>query len=117
VGEKVGLEVGALVERAIAHRTFVGRLLHVKDLVNCESPRLTETFTTLGTFKWFFLAVDIPVVSEMVLSSEGFPADVARVRPFIRVSPLVDQQIVAFGELSVAVLADELFLWFKLAGD
>jgi hypothetical protein len=53
----------------------------------------------------------------MVLSSEGFPADVARVRPFIRVSPLVDQQIVAFGELSVAVLADELFLWFKLAGD
>lgn len=60
MGEKVGLEVGALVERAIAHRTFVGRLLHVKDLVNCESPRLTETFTTLGTFKWFFLAVDVP---------------------------------------------------------
>lgn len=44
------------------------------------------------------------------MSSEGLPADVARVRPFVRVRPLVDQQIVTLGELPVAILAYELLL-------
>lgn len=46
----------------------------------------------------------------MILPPEGFPADVAGVRPFVSMGPLVDQQVVALGELPVAVLADELLL-------
>lgn len=44
----------------------------------------------------------------MVLPSERFAADVAGVGPLVGVRPLVDQQIVALGELSVAKFADEL---------
>ena len=46
----------------------------------------------------------------MILTTEGLAANVARVRPFVGVGPLVDEQIVGFGELAVAELADELLL-------
>ena len=46
----------------------------------------------------------------MILTAEGFAANVARVGPLVRVRPLVDEQIVGFGELAVAELADELLL-------
>ena len=48
------------------------------------------------------------VVPEMVLSSEGLPADVAGEGPLVSVGPLVDKQIVAFGEVAGAKLANEL---------
>jgi len=51
------------------------------------------------------------MISQMILSAEGLPTYVARVRPLIGVRPLVDQQIVAFRELPMAELADELLLW------
>lgn len=46
------------------------------------------------------------VVSEMVLSTERLAADVARVRPFVRVRPDVYEQVVRLAELPVAVRAD-----------
>ncbi len=46
----------------------------------------------------------------MVLTAESLAADVARVRPLIGVSSLVDEQVVGLGELAVAELADELLL-------
>ena len=46
----------------------------------------------------------------MILPPESLAANVARVRPLVRVRSLVDQQIVRLGELPVAELADELFL-------
>lgn len=46
----------------------------------------------------------------MVLPAEGLSAYVARVRPLVGVRPLVNQQVVALGELPIAELADELFL-------
>ena len=46
----------------------------------------------------------------MILTTEGLAANVTRVRPFVGVSPLVNEQIVGFGELTVAELADELLL-------
>lgn len=52
----------------------------------------------------------LPVISEMILPSESFAAYVARVRPLVGVRPLMDQQIVAFGELSAAELTNKLFL-------
>jgi len=46
----------------------------------------------------------------VVLTAERLAADVTRVRPFVRVCALVDQQVVALGEVATTVLADELFL-------
>ena len=60
VGKQVGLEVGALVETAAAHRTLVGGLLHVQDLVHGQSPRLTEPLATLSALERLLLRVDVP---------------------------------------------------------
>ena len=54
--------------------------------------------------------MNIAVVSQVVLPSESFSTDVAWVRSLVRVSSLVDQQVVAFGELPVAEFADEPLL-------
>lgn len=43
---------------------------------------------------------------------EGLVADVTRVWPLIRVGPLVDEQVVGFGKVSAAKLADKLFFRF-----
>ena len=47
------------------------------------------------------------MVSQMILASEGFAADIAGVGPLVSVSSLVDHHVVTFGELSMAELADE----------
>ena len=60
VGEQVGLEVGALVETAAAHRTLVGGLLHMQDLVHGQSPRLAEPLATLSALERLLLRVDVP---------------------------------------------------------
>ena len=52
----------------------------------------------------------LPVVSEMVLSPEAFVADLAGEGSFVRVSPFVDEQVVALCEVALAVLADEFLL-------
>lgn len=54
----------------------------------------------------------LPVVSEMILPPEGLVADVARVRPLVRVRALVDQQIVRLGKMAAAELAHKLLLGF-----
>ena len=46
----------------------------------------------------------------MVLTSKSLAADVTRVGALVRVRSLVDQQVVALGELPVAELADEPLL-------
>lgn len=104
------LQVGALVEAATADRTLVRRLLQVSDFVHGQSPRLAETLAAVGALERLLLRVNVPVIPQMILPPESLSADVARVGSLIRVSPLVDQQIVGLGELSVAVLADELLL-------
>ena len=50
------------------------------------------------------------MVSEMVLPTEGLVADVAGEGTLVCVSPLVDQQVVRLGKLSLAELADKLLL-------
>lgn len=85
-------------------------LLHVEDLVHRQGAALAETLAALATFERLLFAVDIPMIPEVVLPSESLAANIARVRPLVRVSPLVNQQIVRFRELSIAELTDELFL-------
>lgn len=48
----------------------------------------------------------------MILPPESLVADVTRVRPLICVGPLVDEQVVGFGKVSAAKLADKLFFRF-----
>lgn len=53
-----------------------------------------------------------PVVSQVVLSPEGLLADVAGVRPLVRVRALVDQQVVGLGEVSSAKLTNKFLFGF-----
>lgn len=112
-------EICALVEASIADGAFVGRLLQVRHFVHGECPRLTEALATVVALERLFFGVNVAVIAEMVLATEGLAADVAAVGAFVSVGPLVDQQVVALGELSVAVFADELLLWTRSsrAGD
>ena len=49
----------------------------------------------------------------MVLASKGFATNVTGVGPFVRVGALVDEEVVGFGEVTLAVAAD-VFLAFAL---
>lgn len=53
------LQVRALIEASIAHRTLVGRFLHVQNFVYGQRPRLAETLAAFGAFEWLFLRVNI----------------------------------------------------------
>ena len=60
VREQVGLQVAALVEASRAHRTFMGRLLHVEDLVHGQRTALAETLAALAALERLLLAVNVP---------------------------------------------------------
>ena len=55
------------------------------------------------------LKEDTPVIPEVILSSEAFPADVTRIWSLVCVCTLVNKQIVRLSEVPAAVLADILF--------
>ena len=110
VSEKVGLEIGALVELSLADRTLMRRLLHVKDLVDGQCSRLAESLATLGANERFLLGVDVAMVSQVILASEGLPTDVTRVRSLVCVCPFMNEQVVGLGELSVAEFTFEFLL-------
>lgn len=59
------------------------------------------------------------MIPQMILTTEGLAANVAAVWALVGVRSLVDQEIVRFGELTIAILADELLLWTRSsrAGD
>ena len=100
----------SLGERELADGTLVTVSLTMEDLVHSQGPALTEALLALPALVGLVLGVDVLVVSQMVLSSEGFTTDVAREGPLVRVSSLVDHDVVGLGELAVAKLADEPLL-------
>jgi len=108
VSQQVGLQVGSLIETSLADGALVRRLLHVENLVNCQSPRLTKTFPAVRTLERLFFRVNVAMVSQVILAPEGFAADIAGVGPLVSVSSLVDQQVVRLGELSVTELAESI---------
>ena len=83
----------------------------MKDLVHGKSPGLAESLATLGTLEGLLFGMDVAVITEMILPSEGLATNITIERALIRVSALVDEQVVRFGELSVAVLANKSLLW------
>lgn len=75
-----------------------------------------RVYTYVGMADKFYNPINLkilPVISEMILSSKRFSANVTGVRSFIRVGSFVDQQGVALGELPIAKFADELFFWSR----
>ena len=82
----------------------------MQDLVHSQRTTLTEALVAFPALVGLVLGVDVLVVPQMVLSSEGFTTDVAREGPLVRVSSLVDHHVVGLGELSVTKLADEPLL-------
>lgn len=110
VREKVRLEIASLIEAPAAHLTLVRRLLHMHDFMNRQSPTLAKPFAALVTFERLLLAVYISMISQMILPAESLPAYVTRVWSLVGVGPFVNQQVVALRKLSIAELADKLFL-------
>ncbi len=68
----------------------------------------SQTLHEVGMLVWF-----LPVVAEVVLSSEGLVTDITGIWPLVRVCPLVDQQVVRFGKMAATELADKLFLGLR----
>ena len=62
VGLQVGLQVGPLVKTPLTYRAPVWSLLIVKYLVNCQGPRLTESFPAVRAFKWFLFGMYVAVI-------------------------------------------------------
>lgn len=109
----VSLKISALIETAIAHGTLVRRLLEMGDFVNGESSRLTESLAAVVALERLLFGVNVSMISQVILTTEGLATDVATVWPLIGVSSLVNQKIVGFGEMTIAVFADELLLWSR----
>lgn len=60
VREQMRLEVTALVETALAHRTLVRRFFQVEDFVYGQRSRLTESFAAFRALERFLLGMNIP---------------------------------------------------------
>jgi len=83
----------------------------VENFVHCQGSTLTKSFITGPTFVWFVFAMDVLVVSQMILSSECLSTHITGEGPLISMCPLMDHHIITFCEFSVTVLADEPLLW------
>ena len=110
VGKKMSFEIWSLIEASLAHLALVRRLLHVKDLMNGQCSRLTESLPTFCADERLLLGVNVSMISQVVLPPECFAANIAWVGSFICVSAFMDEKIVRFRKLSVAKFANELFL-------
>ena len=97
----------SLGEGKFADGTLVTVCLTMQDLVHSQRTTLTEALVAFPALVGLVLGVDVLVVPQVVLSPEGFTADVAGERPLVRVGPLVDHHVVGLGELPVTKLADE----------
>ena len=110
VGKNMRFHRRFLVKMFVANRAGQHYVGGIEDFVDVKASGLTEAFTTICALVWLILGVDVLVVPEMVLPSEGLATNITRVGTFISVRPLVDQQVVGLGELSVTELADEPLL-------
>lgn len=54
----------------------------------------------------------LPVIPQVILSSEGLVANVTRVGPFIGVGSFMDQKVVGLGEVPATEFTHKLLLGF-----
>lgn len=79
-----------LIERLSTGRALVRGILHVQDLMNGQGSGLAKSFSTFKTFEWFVFGMDVLVISQVILSSKGFAANITVKGSFISVGPFVD---------------------------
>jgi len=91
--------------------TLVRGIFHMQDPVDSQRPGLAEPFATIVTFERLLFGVNVSVVSQVVLPSKGLAANITVERSLIGVRSLVDEQVVRFGEFSLAELTNVAFLW------
>lgn len=113
---QMSLEIGSLVEGTMANGALVWSFLQMGDLVHGQSTRLAESFAAIAALEWLLLGVNITMIAQMVLATESFAANVAGVGTLIGVGALMDEQIVGFGKVTIAVFANELLLWSGAGG-
>jgi len=89
----------------------------VQDLMNGQGSGLAKSFSTFKTFEWFVFGMDVLVISQVILSSKGFAANITVKGSFISVGPFVDEKVVRFGKFSLAKLTDVTFLWLGRGND
>lgn len=94
MGQQMGLEVGPLVEASLTNGTSVGRLLHVQDSVDGQGPRLAEAFAAFIALERLLFRVDVSVVTEVVLPTEGLAADITVEGSLIGVGSFMDEEVV-----------------------
>lgn len=105
------LEVRPLIEASIADGALVRRFLEMCHFVDSQRARLTKALATVVALERLLFGMNVPMIPQMVLTSECLAADVTRVWTLVGVRSLVNEEVVGFGELAIAILADELLLW------
>ncbi|RNA11092.1 hypothetical protein BpHYR1_054379 [Brachionus plicatilis] len=83
-------------------------MLLVYGLVHHQRSRLAKALAAHRTLERLFFRVNVAMVPQMVLATERFAADVARIWPLVCVRPFMNQQIVGLGKLARAILANVL---------
>ena len=85
-------------------------------LMHHESPRLTKALLAYIALERLLFRVNVSVISEVILASECLAAYVAWIRPLVRVSSLVNEQVVGLGEVASAEFTN-VFLAFAFGGN
>ncbi len=86
---------------------MIGGIFHVKNFMYGQCTTLAESLAALIALVRLLLAVNVSVVTQMILTAERFAANVTRIWPLICVCTLVYQQIVRLGKFTVAIFTDE----------
>ena len=86
---------------------MVGGIFHVKNFMYGQCTTLAESLVAIMTLVWLLLAVNVSVVTQMILTAERFAANVTWIWPLVCVCTLVYQQIVRLGKFTIAVFTDE----------
>jgi len=92
----MALQVRSLVETSLTDRTPVYRFVQMQDFVNGESFWLSISLATIIAGVRFHLGVGVLVISQMIHSSKCFSTCLTGIRSFICVSPLMNEEIIAF---------------------
>ena len=116
VRQNMRFHTGFCVKMSTADGTGDHNVSRVDDFVHVKTAGLAEPLPAVRALVGLVLGVDVLVVAQMVLASEGFAAHITREGSFVGVGALVDHQVVGLGELTVTKLADEALLGAGAAG-
>lgn len=112
----VRLKISSLVKCAIAYGALVRCFFEMRHFMDSERARLTKSLATIVALEWLLFGMNVAMITQMILSTKGLSTNVTRVGTLVSVRSLVNQQVVGFGKLTIAIFADKLFLWTSSCG-